>query len=300
MSKASGLAFILSGLVVAAYGLSESSDLRQQIHVAKITIMEGLANPAVLASEVRPAFRPTSPSAGSGASPAEVVTLAPRSSEPPTPPQPVAIPKDRDTLARELQKELRRVGCYEGEVTGVWSPSTRRAMKAFIERMNASLPVEQPDPVLYAMVQGQRDQICGKACPIGEDLAVNGRCVPTALLAKANGKVTPPPATVAATSPKVKLAQKEEKPLAVSNGWSITNIPLAAPPSITGGPFKSVSPPVDGRMALAGPTAEPVPATAAPATRSHPTPSARTPPARAAGGGQRWSRAIFSARNSNN
>jgi hypothetical protein len=122
MSKASGLVFILSGLVVAAYGLSESSDLRQQIDVAKITIMEGLANPAVLASEVRPAFRPRSPFAGSGVSPAEVVTLAPRSSEPPTPPQPVAIPKDRDTLARELQKELRRVGCYEGEVTGAWSP----------------------------------------------------------------------------------------------------------------------------------------------------------------------------------
>ena len=46
-------------------------------------------------------------------------------------------PAGSDTLARELQKELRRVGCYDGEITGVWSSDARRAMKAFIERMNA-------------------------------------------------------------------------------------------------------------------------------------------------------------------
>ena len=108
-----------------------------------------------------------------------IVTVAPRTGELPVPVQHLAIPKDRDTLVRELQKELRRVGCYEGEVNGAWSPSTRRAMKAFLERVNASLPVETPDPVLYAMVQSQRDQICGKACPSGEGLSVDGRsCQP--------------------------------------------------------------------------------------------------------------------------
>ena len=146
MSKAGGLVLILIGLAVAGYGISEPSDFGQQAGVAnyKTTVAENSAEPALLMSGVRPTFRLTSPFAGSGFSPAEVITLAPRSNQPPTPPQRVAIPKDRDTLARELQKELSRVGCYDGEVTGAWLPATRRAMMAFIERMNASLPTSSP------------------------------------------------------------------------------------------------------------------------------------------------------------
>jgi hypothetical protein len=60
---------------------------------------------------------------------------------------------DRGALTRELQKELRRVGCYEGEISGAWSQSTRSTMKTFVERMNARLPIEEPDAVLYALVK---------------------------------------------------------------------------------------------------------------------------------------------------
>lgn len=86
-------------------------------------------------------------------------------------------------LVRALQAELQRVGCYRGAVDGDWGPMSRRAMRGFTDRVNASLPVDQPDHVLYRMVQGYEGQACG-SCPSGEALNVAGRCVPAALLAR--------------------------------------------------------------------------------------------------------------------
>ena len=46
----------------------------------------------------------------------------------------------RIELIRNLQRELKRVGCYQGEVDGDWGSGSRRAMSTFTERVNASLP----------------------------------------------------------------------------------------------------------------------------------------------------------------
>lgn len=85
---------------------------------------------------------------------------------PPTPPaeavvaKPVETPAERIALVRSLQFELKRVGCYSGEVNGVWTTSSRMAMKSFTERVNASLPIDNPDPVLLSLVKGHQDQAC--------------------------------------------------------------------------------------------------------------------------------------------
>jgi hypothetical protein len=96
-------------------------------------------------------------------------------------------PLDRAALTREIQRQLKRVGCYQGDVTGIWSPGVRQAMRAFTERANATLPVDGPDPVLLAMVQSHAPGACSAACPQGQDRAANGRCVPSALVAAAKG-----------------------------------------------------------------------------------------------------------------
>jgi hypothetical protein len=90
----------------------------------------------------------------------------------------------RDSLALELQRELRRVGCYEGQLNGTWTSSTRSAMKAFIDRVNAALPVAEPDYVLLALLQSHPDTACGTECPRGQGLNHDGRCIPNAILAK--------------------------------------------------------------------------------------------------------------------
>jgi hypothetical protein len=84
-------------------------------------------------------------------------------------------------LTKELQRQLRRVGCYSGEIDGLWTQSTRRAMQTFTNRVNATLPVERPDHVLLAILQSEPDTICNKPCPLDEKLAPDGRCAPGAI-----------------------------------------------------------------------------------------------------------------------
>jgi len=89
-----------------------------------------------------------------------VVPPRPAASQPLTAAGIVLKAADRPGLARELQKELKRVGCYEGEVTGAWSAAARQAMRRFTERVNAKLPVDEPDLVLLKLVQGQPGRVC--------------------------------------------------------------------------------------------------------------------------------------------
>jgi hypothetical protein len=119
-----------------------------------------------------------------------VYTVASRpSSSPPSSPAPVASrpidPEDRAALARALQRELKRVGCYGGDISGVWTTSSRTAMKSFIERVNASLPIETPDTVLLSLVQGHRERACSAPCPVGQTATESGTCLPSGVTAKA-------------------------------------------------------------------------------------------------------------------
>jgi peptidoglycan hydrolase-like protein with peptidoglycan-binding domain len=309
MSKAAGLVLILAGLGVGTFGLAQSDDAGPQAAAAQSPASGALARGAVLKGGVAPvpqhaalALRFSSP----------VVTIVTRRmGEPRTPPERFAIPKGRDALARELQKELRRVGCYEGEISGIWSPSTRRAMSAFIERMNARLPIEEPDAVLFAMVKGQHETVCGKACPAGEAQSADGRCVPPFLLAQAKSKPRPASVTTAAI----------EKPAAAIVGWLPSATPPSVDPPMTDAASKQAAPQFAGRMGLAGPPVRPTLAPTlapplAPALASALAPPLGTTPRapryrathagasavhpRVGQGGQRWSSAIFSQKMSNN
>jgi hypothetical protein len=96
---------------------------------------------------------------------------------------------ERTSLAGELQRELRRVGCYDGAVNDSWTRAARTAMKTFTNRVNATLPIDKPDQILLALVQGYHEKVCDVACPAGEGLAKDGRCLPNAVLARLTKKV---------------------------------------------------------------------------------------------------------------
>lgn len=68
-------------------------------------------------------------------------------------------------LVRDLQRQLRRTECYDGAITGQWSTKTRKAMADFLAATNASLPVDQPDHVLLALVQSHSGLSCGPSQP---------------------------------------------------------------------------------------------------------------------------------------
>ena len=171
----------------------------------------------------------------------------------------------RYELARDLQRELKRVGCYGGEISGVWTRGSKAAMSNFMDRVNASLPVDQPDYVLLSLVQGHRQIACGVECPSGQVIAEGGRCVPRAVVAQATkksqrlqerrlaearlatGKI-PRIASEAATNlPPAKVqalasAEPEKLPWLDGNGRSITKPSQGLPESS-----------FPGRMSMGGP-----------------------------------------------
>jgi hypothetical protein len=190
-------------------------------------------------------WRTNAPAGGRVAAPERTVSahfaMASRSGESPT----LAMPHDRASLVRELQRGLKRVGCYEGEVSGVWTQQSRSAMRAFTGRINAALPVDEPDGVLLALVQGHKDKACGMPCLSGEGVAADGRCLPNAILAHAKKPTAPQTAAIAA----IEHSQPPTTPSAT--GWTSTTT-VASP---------EATPPPEGRMSLAGPSADPATAT---------------------------------------
>ena len=96
-------------------------------------------------------------------------------------PAPIVIPREQHVLACELQRELKRVGCYKGPLNGTWTPSTRRAMAKLIERVIARLSTAEPDAALYALTRAQSLDVCG-SCPTGQSFDVQGRRTPAAIL----------------------------------------------------------------------------------------------------------------------
>lgn len=123
-------------------------------------------------------------------------------------------------LARAIQGQLARVGCYSGPINGMWSEASQSAMKDFNARVNASLPVEQPDEVLLALVENYKDNACG--CHSTE-VRVNGRCVHSRShqQAQRNKERIEQRDVRKPAAPKVVSAEPEQKPVP-SEPWKTT------------------------------------------------------------------------------
>lgn len=149
-------------------------------------------------------------------------------------------PDSRYKLVVDIQQHLKRVGCYWGRVNGSWNANTRDAMRSFTDRVNATLPIENPDYVLLTLLQAHNGRTCGE-CPAGEVLSGGGRCVPQAIVAQTHRK----------DEPKVAAATPEVLP------WKAASAGDAQPASarlFTPVPTSVVSSePLPGRMAIGGP-----------------------------------------------
>jgi hypothetical protein len=169
--------------------------------------------------------------------------------------------RTRFELARDLQRELKRAGCYGGEINGLWNPSTRRAMSAFMDRANAKLPIKSPDYILLSLVENHGEISCAAGCAGGEMTDESGRCVPNSVIAQSSKRtkqlethrIAQPRG--AASLARVAVARKEPLPWLDRDGRSIvaeTSPRPAAPP---------------GMMAIGGPVAGTAPAAIAPPSR---------------------------------
>ena len=81
----------------------------------------------------------------------------------------------RYELVLNIQRELKRAGCYGGTLSGSWNANTKRAMGSFMERVNATLPIDEPDYILLTLIKGQAAASC-VTCPLGQSSRMAAAC----------------------------------------------------------------------------------------------------------------------------
>lgn len=79
-------------------------------------------------------------------------------------------------LPERLQKELKRVGCYDGAVDGDWGEASEAALKNFAAHRGGALASSEPDEANLEAVLAQKARICPLQCGAGT-VERNGTCV---------------------------------------------------------------------------------------------------------------------------
>lgn len=216
MQRVFGLAVLTGGLAYGLYAHSPStSDREEQVAAVTRIIAQGTVNePAVVAAEqpglrqpveqsrALPAFAAPEMASRPIAKAAPSTTVAapadPAAAEPmpwqtdvapitvttqtaavaPAPQSEVvkAAARTPRQLARQIQSELKRLGCYGGALDGSWGSGSRAAMSEFISAVNASLPTQEPDVILLTLLKGHKGNVCGMSCA-PHQVATGGRCI---------------------------------------------------------------------------------------------------------------------------
>jgi Caspase domain len=79
------------------------------------------------------------------------------------------------TLAHETQTELKRLGCYDGEIDGIWGKGSQKALGSFAQ--HSGMKIDAPTPTLDLLAALQ--PLTGRICPLEcgpKYLVVNDTC----------------------------------------------------------------------------------------------------------------------------
>lgn len=171
------------------------------------------------------------------------IAAAPRLASAPFPAATPA-PVTSGVVIRNLQRELRRVGCYSGRIDGDWGPASRFAMAAFTKVVNAALPTERPDVILLSLVRRHAGSACGpsRATPqtvvaatprakVQGGVAWRARVTPAQpdATAPTTGTTTPPePPRIAQRSPQLTGAPR----IVRSDGTHVREVTIARKPDV--------------------------------------------------------------------
>jgi hypothetical protein len=75
---------------------------------------------------------------------------------------PPSIPIDK---IHALQRELKRLGCYMGQIDGAWGPDSRYAAVIFAQRVNLDLPPHKPYDTILARSRQRVAAVCAQNNP---------------------------------------------------------------------------------------------------------------------------------------
>jgi hypothetical protein len=65
-----------------------------------------------------------------------------------------------ERLARELQRELQRVGCYSGNIDGHWGDGSRAALERFAKRTDSNFKADEPSRKALEAVEEATKRVC--------------------------------------------------------------------------------------------------------------------------------------------
>jgi hypothetical protein len=157
-------------------------------------------------------------------------------------------------------------------------------MVAFMESVNASLPINEPDYILQTLLKGHAAASCGSQCPKGMFRSDDGHCVARSVIAEAPRPATaaagnatiqaPPPVKTSGFTTTVRVANANPYPAAppaVSTSTATATSSLALPNAVSALP---------GRMSIGVARPEKASGEAPWRISIVPTPAARRPEAK--------------------
>jgi hypothetical protein len=151
-------------------GTKEAWDSFLAIHPAGFYASLARQQRERIVAQTEPAAAPSSPPTPAPQIPQQVAVL-------PAPNVTAPEPRiDMRAIARDLQVELRRVGCDPGATDGNWSPRSQDALAQFNRRVGMDLDTRGATVAALESVRVQRGRICPVACGSGQR-AEGDRCV---------------------------------------------------------------------------------------------------------------------------
>jgi uncharacterized caspase-like protein len=121
---------------------------------------------------------------------------------------------DQQELARSIQSDLARLGCYRMTVDGVWGPGSRNSLAQFYREKGEAAPSLEPSTDVLAMLQDESGTVCAPprraktpqvAAPTQKKKAPAAKAQP-APQAPARAKAQPAPQRPTASAPQAPAA----------------------------------------------------------------------------------------------
>jgi hypothetical protein len=135
------------------------------------------AQPAKADASASPQVQPETHIILLGTAPSDSAPGAPAGDEPAPPPAAIIPPgapdADPDRLASVLQAELKRLGCYRGEIDNIWGRQSRGALRRFVHAASLKLNGNSPATELAATLRGYDNSTNCTASLLPAEEAVN-------------------------------------------------------------------------------------------------------------------------------
>ncbi len=167
--------------------------------------------------------------------PANIAVLQPPAEAPVPAPEAAAAPKiDAAALTRDLQTELRRVGCDAGRVDGSWSAKWREVMSDFNRRAGTKFDIKVASLDALEGVKAQRGRICPLIC--GRNQHVEGdTCVANPVAKPARREAARPPEPSARERARERVQQERVRERREVSRPARTSCPAGSSPFPQGG-----------------------------------------------------------------